>query len=308
MYQVGWHFIKVIIEPAHDKTNKMTCSPREDSDQPGHPLSLIRFFAVHSMGSYGPELSPWGQRRLCSAWSESSLDKHSILLVLSCGTSFVKYDHLVHVKPIWYLSAMRAAKVQASLRIRPVAPEPPLLAHTSSESRVTFRQKARSQAPLNGWACAVKICHGGMLEDINSLDGAHLSTWASSVWSMISSVPQKVNINHFFALFFFVHFISLSQRNWWYNNSRHIAWFIITVMILSFRTDRPGQTVETQIRLLVWSGSTLFAIPSSSFGHITQVKPPCSTFRVITANVWVSELFEILHSIIYSLSFVWGTF
>ena len=69
---------------------------------------------------------------------------------------------------------MRAAKVQASLRIRAVSPEPPQLAHTSIESRGTFRQKARSLAPLNGWACAVKICHDGMLEDTNSLDGAHM--------------------------------------------------------------------------------------------------------------------------------------
>ena len=68
---------------------------------------------------------------------------------------------------------MRAAKVQASLRIRAVSPEPPLLAHTGSESRGTFRQKARSLAPLNGWACAVKMCHDGMLEDTNSLDAAH---------------------------------------------------------------------------------------------------------------------------------------
>ena len=68
---------------------------------------------------------------------------------------------------------MRAAKVQASLRIRAVSPEPSLLAHTSSESRGTFRQKARSLAPLNGWTCAVKVCHDGMLEDTNSLDGAH---------------------------------------------------------------------------------------------------------------------------------------
>ena len=67
---------------------------------------------------------------------------------------------------------MRAAKVQASLRIRAVSPEPSLLAHISSESRGTFRQKARSLAPLNGWACAVKICHDGMLEDTKSLDGA----------------------------------------------------------------------------------------------------------------------------------------
>ena len=69
---------------------------------------------------------------------------------------------------------MRAVKVQASLRIRAVSPEPPLLAHTSSESRGTFRQKARSLAPLNDWACAVKICHDGMLEDTNLLDGAHM--------------------------------------------------------------------------------------------------------------------------------------
>ena len=52
------------------------------------------------------------------------------------------------------------------------SPELLLLIHTSSESRGTFRQKARSLAPLNGWACAVKICHDGMLEDTNSLDAA----------------------------------------------------------------------------------------------------------------------------------------
>ena len=67
---------------------------------------------------------------------------------------------------------MRAAKIQASLRIRAVSPEPPPLAHTSSESRGTFRQKARSLVSLNGWACAVKNCHDGMLEDTNSLDAA----------------------------------------------------------------------------------------------------------------------------------------
>ena len=78
------------------------------------------------------------------------------------------------VKRIWCLSPMRAATVQASLRIRAVSPEPSLLAHTSSEPRGTFRQKARSLAPLNGWACAVKMCHDGMLEDTNSLDGAHM--------------------------------------------------------------------------------------------------------------------------------------
>ena len=84
-------------------------------------------------------------------------------------------------KRIWYLSPMRAAKVQASLRIRAVSPEPSLLAHTSSESRGTFRQKTRSLALLNGWACAVKICHDAMLEDTNSLDGAQMYSFVNAL-------------------------------------------------------------------------------------------------------------------------------
>ena len=87
----------------------------------------------------------------------------------------IQRNYLGRAKRIWYLSPMRAAKVQASLRIRAVSPEPSLLAYTSSESRGTFRQKTRSLAPLNDWACAVKICHDGMLEDTNSLDAAHLT-------------------------------------------------------------------------------------------------------------------------------------
>ena len=86
-------------------------------------------------------------------------------------------QELDRVKRIWYLSPMRAAKVQASLRIRAVSPEPSLLAHRSSELRGTFRQKARSVTPLNGWACAVEICHDGMLEDTNSLAGAQFLIW-----------------------------------------------------------------------------------------------------------------------------------
>ena len=60
-------------------------------------------------------------------------------------------------KRIWYLSPMRAAaKVQARLR-------------------------GCAGSPVNGWACAVKICHDGMLEDTNSLDGAHVLFLATPV-------------------------------------------------------------------------------------------------------------------------------
>ena len=95
------------------------------------------------------------------------------LNVETCQAGTV-HSYVDRVKRIWYLSPKQAAKVQASLRIRALSPEPSLLADTSSESRGTFRQKTRSVAPLNGWACAVKICHDGMLEDTNSLDGAHV--------------------------------------------------------------------------------------------------------------------------------------
>ena len=166
------------IEPPHDKTNKMTCASSEDSDQPGHLPSLISLRCPHeeSLGdlathwAHSKDSDQTGQMpRLIWVFAWRTV----ILLVFSWGGLF-DFHHMDRVKRIWYLSLMRAAKVQTSLRMRAVSPGPSLLAHTSSESRGTFRQKARSLAPLNGWACTVKICHDGMLEDTNSLDGAHL--------------------------------------------------------------------------------------------------------------------------------------
>ena len=95
----------------------------------------------------------------------------------------------------WYLSPMRAAKVQASLRIRAVSPEPPLLAHTSSEPRGTFRQKARSLAPLKGWACAVKICHDGMLKDTNLLDAPQIKCQNYKTLKFLKRVGGKNHSN-----------------------------------------------------------------------------------------------------------------
>ena len=86
---------------------------------------------------------------------------------------------------------MRAAKVQASLRIRAVSPEPSLLAHTSNESIGTFRQKSRSLASLNGWTCVVEICHDGMLEDTNSLDGAHIYICVHRILPLFQKLFKK---------------------------------------------------------------------------------------------------------------------
>ena len=68
--------------PFYEKTDKGAaswqnkqndCASSEDSDQPQHAPSLIRVFAVCSMGSPG--------------WSESWLGTHAILLVLLWGGS-----------------------------------------------------------------------------------------------------------------------------------------------------------------------------------------------------------------------------
>ena len=151
------------------------------------------------------------------------------------------------VKRIWYLSPMRAAKVQVSLRIRAVSPEPSLLAHTSSESRGTFRQKARSVAPLNGWACAVEICHDGMLEDTNSLDGAQLKLHVLE--------PKQNHVN------FYKQFLKVAEnpKNWvtlksGFHNMSHL---------MTKATKWHLRPAMTQISLgiqPVWSESLLCAL------------------------------------------------
>ena len=49
-------------------------------------------------------------------------------------------------------------------------------------SKRNLQTENQTLAPLNGWACAVKICHDGMLEDTNSLDGAQMWQVCSFDW------------------------------------------------------------------------------------------------------------------------------
>ena len=65
---------------------------------------------------------------------------------------------------------------------------------------------------------------------------------------------------------------------------------MITVMILSLRTDRPGQTVQTQIRLLLVY--TVCNFGCIFWVHYSSVKPSCLNFRVITANVLGVRIFR----------------
>ena len=60
-------------EPPHDKTNKMTFAPSKDSDQLGHPPSLIRVFTVrmkkHWVLSY-----PLSTAKTLSDWADAQAD------------------------------------------------------------------------------------------------------------------------------------------------------------------------------------------------------------------------------------------
>ena len=144
---------KFRFELPHDKTNKMACGPSEDSDQPGHPPSLIRVFTVRMKKAWA----------LTTHWAHSEDSDQTgrmprliwifagrivTLLVLSQGGSFVISTSVsIHVflksiqiqmlfnwllymshnmtKPTKWLGP---AKIQISLGIHPVWSESSLSA------------------------------------------------------------------------------------------------------------------------------------------------------------------------------------
>ena len=61
-------------EPLHDKINKMAWAPSEDSDQPGHPPSLIRVFAVRMKKPWVLSYPLSAERRLGSDWADAQAD------------------------------------------------------------------------------------------------------------------------------------------------------------------------------------------------------------------------------------------
>ena len=73
----------------HDKTNKMTCAPSEDSDQPGHPPSLIRVSTVRMKKHWALNYLLSSVKTLirlgeCPGWSESSLSAHHFVGFVMC--------------------------------------------------------------------------------------------------------------------------------------------------------------------------------------------------------------------------------
>ena len=90
-------------------------APSEESDQPAHPRSLTRVFAVRSVGSSGPKVSSCAQRKL---WSDQTghtcrfarfvvrrlkaITRRILLLVLIRNMIFTLIKKLV--SNVWYIS------------------------------------------------------------------------------------------------------------------------------------------------------------------------------------------------------------
>ena len=72
-------------------------------------------------------------------------------------------------------------------------------------------------------------------------------------------------------------------------------------MILSFQTDRPGQTVQTQkLEEQSDQGIMVYTVCNSVcifWMHYSKVQPTCSTFRVFIANVSGSQFWGFLRYI-----------
>ena len=61
-------------EPHHDKTNNMACAPSEDSDQPGHPPSVNRVFAVRMKKALVLNYPLSAQRKFRFNWADIQAD------------------------------------------------------------------------------------------------------------------------------------------------------------------------------------------------------------------------------------------
>ena len=87
----------------------MVCAPSEDSDQPGHPPSLIRVFSVH-MRKAESTAKPLMRLGGCPGWSESSLGTKVILLVLSCLT-YVNNTDFCYFEAFYFPKLSEKARV-----------------------------------------------------------------------------------------------------------------------------------------------------------------------------------------------------
>ena len=99
-----------------------------------------------------------------------------------------------------------------------------------------------------------------------------------------------------FSLMFLIHLVYFSFLMYFYVGlfqitPKVVSCYAINKILLTYCndpkfSDMPGQTVQTQIRQPVWSGSTLFAILSASFGLITLWQN-----HIVKILEWLQQIF-----------------
>ena len=90
----------------------------------------------------------------------------------------------------------------------------------------------------------------------------------------------------------------VEKQMWWvFDDNLGIIFHKKGIPYVPRFSDRSGQTVQTQIRLLL----RVYTVCNSLcifWMHYSKEKPSCSTFRVITANFRVSEFLGIIRYIL----------
>ena len=87
-------YLQKLNEPQHDKTNKMISAPSEDSDQPGHPLSLIKVLAVCMKKPWVLNYLLTASERLWSVW----VDVPRLICVLAGRLGHLVCFVMLHLK------------------------------------------------------------------------------------------------------------------------------------------------------------------------------------------------------------------
>ena len=122
LYPYTWSFDSLsftalinISRAASWQNQQCGCAPSEDSDQPGHPPSLIRVFTVRLMGSLGPKLSLCGQRRLWSDWADAQADQ-SLCWAYNHFVGFVMRQFIILWHYLWISGKFTRLETNAKLK------------------------------------------------------------------------------------------------------------------------------------------------------------------------------------------------
>ena len=115
------------------------CAPSVDSDQPGHPPSLIRVFAVRVKKLWTLSYPLSAQRRLWSDWprhnktNKVTVDGRTVtLLVLSCRSSYILCSYTMYiVGTAYWIIKWASSRENLSSNLRPGKTQTGLRSHRS---------------------------------------------------------------------------------------------------------------------------------------------------------------------------------